>query len=50
MVADSEPDRVFIPAIEDAPEPAGDPENAGEQSSIHATLCAALRERRPPAG
>ena len=39
---------LFGPAIADAPEPVWDPEAAGEESVIHATICEAMRELRPP--
>ncbi|WP_328389949.1 VOC family protein [Nocardia sp. NBC_00416] len=41
---------LFGPAIEGAPEPSWDPEEATEESEIHATICAAMRELTPPAG
>ncbi|MEU1984352.1 bleomycin resistance protein [Nocardia sp. NPDC019395] len=39
---------LFGPAIEGAPEPVWDPDSASEESMIHATICRAMRELRPP--
>ncbi|NKY55681.1 bleomycin resistance protein [Nocardia flavorosea] len=39
---------LFGPAIAGAPEPVWDPESTGEESTVHATICQALRELKPP--
>ncbi|MFI6432536.1 hypothetical protein [Rhodococcus oryzae] len=40
---------LFGPAIEGAPEPTWDPDGVAEESTIHATICEAMRTLSPPA-